>query len=865
MAKDTPVGAPIDRSQKQGSPLLLVLITLAVVAAVLGMVLVDEQQHALYLTMFLAAFAALGVLAAFLYAMGFLQFSGRAARNDITRAIADTDSEGVLVLDREGRILYANAAYQALCGAVAGRVANIRPVERLFSGSPEVSEATYRLAQAAREGRKASEVMRLVPALSGESPFAWYRVMVRSLPRAEGTAQYWTVQDVTRERERNENEFQELQQAISYLDNAPAGFFCLRPDGRLSYMNATLAEWLDHDIAEVAETPVSLDDIVAGQGAALVHSVTGRPGEIRTETIDLDLKRKGGQTLPVRLIHRVAFAADGTKGSSRTLVIDRSQGRGGAEGEGARAAEVRFARFFNNSPLAIATLARDGMVLTSNARFASLLPPGATQGLRLYDLAAPADRPKVEAAFAETLSGRSEIAPVDAMLALEGQRSARFIFVPAEAREGENDAALAYLIETTEEKKLQEQFFQSMKMSAIGQLAGGVAHDFNNHLQAILGFADLLIGNYRATDPRHQDVMQIKYSANRAKALVRQLLAFSRQQTLLPEAIDLGEQLSELTNMLKRSIGPKVDLEMRHGRDLWGIYADVASFDNMVVNLAVNARDAMPEGGRLTIRTVNIRAAECENYHVEGMKPADYVLVEVSDTGTGMPEEVKKKIFEPFFTTKDVGRGTGLGLSSVYGFISQSNGYIDCISELGKGTTFRIFLPRHDVPVVDVPVLAPAAMPASSGDATVVPLTAPKPLPAESGDAPPPIADHTGKGTILLVEDEDAVRAFGSRALRSRGYTVIEAQSGVDALEQVGNRIDEIDLVVSDVVMPEMDGPTLLKELRARNPDLRVIFVSGYAEEAFRKNLPEGQQFDFLPKPFGLKQLVEKVKSVIDE
>ncbi|MCA0407469.1 MAG: response regulator, partial [Proteobacteria bacterium] len=197
-------------------------------------------------------------------------------------------------------------------------------------------------------------------------------------------------------------------------------------------------------------------------------------------------------------------------------------------------------------------------------------------------------------------------------------------------------------------------------------------------------------------------------------------------------------------------------------------------------------------------------------------------------------------------------------LSSVYGFISQSNGYIDCLSEPGKGTTFRIFLPRHDVPVVDVPMPAPVAAPTPVPESNT-------PLPAsETGSPPTPIADHTGKGTILLVEDEDAVRAFGSRALRSRGYTIIEAQSGVDALEQVGNRIDEIDLVVSDVVMPEMDGPTLLKELRARNPQLRVIFVSGYAEEAFRKNLPDGQQFDFLPKPFGLKQLVEKVKEVME-
>jgi two-component system cell cycle sensor histidine kinase/response regulator CckA len=861
MLKETPVGAPIDRSQRHGSPGLLLFLALLVVAAVIGMGYFDEQKHAMVLMLVLAGFAALGFLAVLLYAIGILQFAGRAARNDITKAIVDSSTDAQLVIDREGKVLYANAAYQALCGGLPGRLASIRPVERLFSGSPEVSEATYRLAQAAREGRRAAETMRLVPALSGGTPFAWYRVKVSPLERQGKTVQFWTVSDITRERERNENEFQELQQAISYLDNAPAGFFSARPDGRIAYINATLADWLDLDIAEIADQSLELRDIVSGGGAALIGAVQGLPGGVKTETIDLDLKRKGGQTLPVRLLHRIAFASDGTAGVSRTLVINRShgQGQGGDSAEGLRAAEVRFARFFNNSPLAIATLDRDGGIETSNARFASLLPQPKTQERRsLHALVASADRAKVEAAFREAVAGRGEIDPVDAALEGEPPRSARFFFVPAEARGSDGEVALVYLVETTEEKKLQEQFFQSMKMNAIGQLAGGVAHDFNNHLQAIVGFSDLLIGNYRASDPRYQDVMQIKNSANRAKSLVRQLLAFSRQQTLLPEAIDLGEQLSDLTNLLRRSIGPNVELDVRHGRDLWPIHADPASFDNMIINLAVNARDAMPEGGKLTIRTTNIAESECAAFAVEGMPDANYVLVEIEDTGTGMDEEVRKKIFEPFFTTKDVGRGTGLGLSSVYGFVTQSNGFIGCESEVGKGTVFRIFLPRHEPTAAEI------------AEAKVAEAQAPTPAAgSDHGDsittpqAAAPIADHTGKGTILLVEDEDAVRNFGSRALRSRGYTVIEAQSGVDALEQVGNRIDDIDLVVSDVVMPEMDGPTLLRELRQRNPDLKVIFVSGYAEEAFRKNLPEGQQFDFLPKPFSLKQLVEAVKGVM--
>jgi two-component system cell cycle sensor histidine kinase/response regulator CckA len=858
MTRETPFGAPIDRSQRQGSTVLLLLVTLFIVGAVLAMLLLGEAHYATVLTVLLATFAAIGVIAAFLYAMGVLQFAGRGARNDITKLIVDGSADGHLVVDREGKVLYANGAYQALCGGMPGRLASIRPVERLFSGAPEVSEATYRLAQAAREGRIGMEVIRLVPALSGGGSHGWYRVRVRPVDAASGPAVQWTVSDVTRERERHENEFQELQEAISYLDNAPAGFFVSRPDGKLVYLNATLAGWLDRDLAEIAEQKLELKDIVASGGAALLGAVQGLPGALKTETIDLDLKRRNGNSLPVRLIHRIAFGADGTPGVSRTLVLNRAQGQDVSDG---RAAEVRFARFFNNSPLAIATLDRSGAFVSTNARLATLiaaLPQGSPRDITA--MIAPAERSKVETAFREAIGGRGEIEPVDAALATAEARSARFFFVPADTIGDKEEAALVYLIETTDEKKLQEQFFQSMKMNAIGQLAGGVAHDFNNHLQAIVGFSDLLIGNYRATDPRYQDVMQIKNSANRAKSLVRQLLAFSRQQTLLPEPIDLGERLSDLTNLLKRSIGPNVELEVRHGRELWGIHADPASFDNMIINLAVNARDAMPDGGKLIIRTANVAEAAAGEFAIEGMPAADYVLVEVTDTGTGMPEEVRKKIFEPFFTTKEVGKGTGLGLSSVYGFLTQSNGFIGCSSTVGKGTVFRIFLPRHDVatPAEQHAADSKALLPAAAAEGTSPVATAPAAAPAAAAPA-----DMTGKGTILLVEDEDAVRNFGARALKSRGYTVIEAQSGVDALNQIGGRLHEIDLVISDVVMPEMDGPTLLRELRARNPELKVIFVSGYAEEAFRKNLPDGQQFDFLPKPFGLKQLVEAVKGVM--
>jgi two-component system cell cycle sensor histidine kinase/response regulator CckA len=281
-----------------------------------------------------------------------------------------------------------------------------------------------------------------------------------------------------------------------------------------------------------------------------------------------------------------------------------------------------------------------------------------------------------------------------------------------------------------------------------------------------------------------------------------------------------------------------VTLNVEHGRDLWPIKADLNQLEQVIVNLAVNARDAMPDGGKLTIRTVNVPAAESVRFKEQGFKPGDYVMIEVSDTGIGMEPEVMAKIFEPFFSTKEVGKGTGLGLSTVYGIVKQTGGYVYVDSKVGEGTTFRILLPRH--------------------------TAQPEDAPAEEPKAGAQSADLTGNARILLVEDEEAVRAFAGRALTARGYTVYEASSGADALEMIAEMKHEVDLVISDVVMPGMDGPTLLRELRRKQPTLKIIFVSGYAEEAFAKHLPDDETFHFLPKPFSLKELATAVKNTLD-
>ena len=834
-----PTPAAVDRVDRATNPGLLLLLLVCLIGAVAAFILLPGELGRKAVSWTIATLAIFGVFGLLMYAFGLLQLVGRAARLDTTKAIADSNPDGLIATDAQGRVIYANDAYRALSGANSG--SDLRPVERVFAGAPEVSEAVYRLAQAARAGNRGIEELRIAPPLTGEGEAAWYRIRVRPLEGvATQKATVWTISDISKERERHESFFQDLQHAIDYLDHAPAGFFSAEPDGSIAYMNATLAGWLDYDLAQFAPGALKLSDILAADGASLISVVSGRPGEVTTERFDIELKRRQGRFMPARLLHRVAFSSEGLPGPSRTLVLDSSPTE--ATGEDLRTAELRFARIFNSTPMAIAAIDAEGYVLRSNGAFARLAPgalkpaPGEARPSVYRGLAAR-DHAALKSAIAAASDGKGDVAPVDASLEGDGERSARFFVSPADSQSGEDASAILFALDTTEQRTLQENFAQSQKMQAIGQLAGGIAHDFNNVLTAIIGYSDLLLANHRPTDPSFQDIMQIKQNANRAAGLVRQLLAFSRRQTLRPQTLQLGDVLSELQMLLRRLVGETIDLEVVHGRDLWLVKADLNQFEQVIVNLVVNARDAMSEGGRITLRTRNVSAAECAAFNEKPLVPADYVLVEVQDTGHGIPADVRDKIFEPFFTTKEVGKGTGLGLSMVYGIVKQTGGYVFVDSEPGAGATFRILLPRH------IP------------EAVVEP---PKPEIAK------PAADLTGQGAILLVEDEEAVRAFASRALASRGYTVLEAESGLDALRVVENAGGKIDLIVSDVIMPEMDGPTMLTEMRKRGLTAKIIFVSGYADDAFAKNLPAGQDFQFLPKPFSLKQLIETVKGAMN-
>ncbi|WP_420963790.1 cell cycle histidine kinase CckA [Brucella sp. IR073] len=837
---------------------LLVLGIVLTGAAFLYFVFRDQLGDAFLLGL-LGVLTMVGVFYLFGAAIGIIQFTPRVLGDDLAHAFIDSQPEGTVILDSRGRVVYANHAYAALTGATDAT--DVRTLDTILSGEPAASDAIYRLSNAVRDGVPAQEEVRLSHAMApaSDGPRAvgptWYRIKARpiaSTPDHKGPLFAWQVADISDERAEQERFFQDLQEAIDHLDHAPAGFFSADAAGRIVYLNATLAEWLGVDLTKFVPGSLMLNDIVAGNGMALINSVKADPGSSRNTVIDLDLAKLNGQSLAVRFYHRVQAQRDGKRGTSRTIVLNRAEGEDASAA--LRAAEVRFTRFFNSAPMAIAAVDAKGKTLRTNARFLDIFSSAVDSdaidgGIKLADVVHERDREAFSKALAAAFAGQAEISPIDTVLPTDEQRHIRFYVSPVSDVGGEaaEEAAIVSAVETTEQKALEGQMAQSQKMQAVGQLAGGIAHDFNNVLTAIIMSSDLLLTNHRASDPSFPDIMNIKQNANRAASLVRQLLAFSRRQTLRPEVLDLTDVLADLRMLLARLVGKDIELKIDHGRDLWPVRADLGQFEQVAVNLAVNARDAMPEGGTITIRTRNVDQAEAAAFNYRDLPVADYVLVEVEDTGTGIAPDVIEKIFEPFFTTKEVGKGTGLGLSMVYGIIKQTGGFIYCDSEVGKGTTFKIFLPRH----VEAAVTAADGTTVENGK-------------KEKKKEPEKPRDLSGSATVLLVEDEDAVRMGGVRALQSRGYTVHEASSGVEALEVLASIEGGVDIVVSDVVMPEMDGPTLLRELRKTHPDIKFIFVSGYAEDAFAKNLPADAKFGFLPKPFSLKQLATAVKEMLE-
>ncbi|MEM7190461.1 MAG: ATP-binding protein [Pseudomonadota bacterium] len=486
-------------------------------------------------------------------------------------------------------------------------------------------------------------------------------------------------------------------------------------------------------------------------------------------------------------------------------------------------------------PVSLLHLDVEGRVFWGNAQARKMLGDSFQVGRMLDEIIQPLGR-ALDGLLHEVRNGQDSGA--GEMMRLHGARTDTFVQVSLTHMVVQGQPSLmAVLTDASELRLLEDKFAQSQKMEAVGKLAGGVAHDFNNVLTAISGHCDLLLLRKDASHPDFSDLTQIRQNSNRAATLVRQLLAFSRKQTLQPKLLSVQDVVTDTLYLLDRLIGETITLSLDHGRELGSVKADNQQLEQALMNLVVNARDAMPDGGMVTIATRN-RSLTVEEQHLGVLVPAgEYVEISVSDSGTGIDQAVIDKVFDPFFTTKPQGEGTGLGLSTVYGIVKQSGGYIYARNLDFGGACFTILLPRAYPTAEEVEDMASQAELERS--------------------------DLTGHGAVMLVEDEAPVRSFASRALKLRGYKVIEAESAEDAMDLLNDGLDEIDVLVSDVVMPGMDGPTFASKARQLRPNLKVIFISGYAEDSFRRNLSD-TDFMFLSKPFSLNELTAKVKVAMD-
>ncbi len=709
----------------------------------------------------------------------------------LIRDALDGDTAAVAVTDRTGRLVCANALHEAWFGGPVAPPAIVADAAQSAQLS-SAAKAAWRDGTAAVRGLRRDTMLfdvQIQRSGSRETHLVW-----RCAPSSDF----------------------DLMSEAKRLIAGPAGerlseagimTVLIGPEGNIRAASRVFAMRASGRPEALVEGREFVSFFETDKSGALRFAVEGRAG------------------LPLRLLQIPTDPGD-PKSATLVILLDDDSPRGGGDPNVALSMQAMMAKL----PLGLALADRDGRFLFLNDAFCRAVgQPVGSKPIYPGDLVIREDKAAVADAVRRYAMGQP----------ISGDIAVRLVSLPEEpvaltiaSAKGLGEAAVLLSIkDSSEESRLKKQVAQATKMQAVGQLAGGVAHDFNNILTGILGHCDLMLMRHSPGDSDYDDIQQIRNNANRAAGLTRQLLAFSRQQTLRPQVLQLPDVVAEISNLLKRLMGETVELIVKHGRNLGPIRADPGQLEQVIVNLAVNARDAMPRGGKLTIQTYAVTSAEVRKIGSEILPVADYTALSVTDTGTGIQPELLPKIFEPFFTTKEVGKGTGLGLSTVYGIVKQSGGFIFADSKVGEGTSFVIYLPVHIV---------------------------------EAGQAAEPVKPKEkteelwGSGTILLVEDEDMVRAVAERALVRHGYEVVTATNGEEGLEILKARKD-IDMLVSDVVMPMMDGPSLGRHARELFPEMPLLFMSGYAEEQLRRSIAL-DNVNFLPKPFSVQQLAEAVR-----
>lgn len=746
----------------------------------------------------------------------------------LIREILEGSRGARMITDSADNTIYFNHRFEALCQEFGKP--SLNSLAQLFVQNVDAFKLFQQLEEQAQRGLTDSMELR-----SGEgAQEQWFIVTAQPVAGWAGYV-HWRVDDITKQRDVDRTVREEREKLIDFTDNAPVGFFSVDELGRFIFVNATLARWLGNDIDSLLTKGHLHTYLETPPMDAAPYDIVEKGGA--RQVCEIIMKGPGGRTFLARVNQAVVRESEGrirTRGVVHDLTSEREMH------QALKASEDRFQRFFEEAPLGITLVNPDGSVEDCNLAFASLLGSDikTIESQNLKDFIAEEDRDKVLKAMSLIEQGQRMEAPIEIGLATKEDRK---VIVSMYARRfKQSDMVVLHFIDLTEQKDMELQFAQSQKMQAVGQLAGGIAHDFNNLLTAIIGFSDLLLLRHKPGDPSFGDIMQIKQNSNRAANLVRQLLAFSRQQTLRPKIHDMADILTEVSHLIRRLIGSNIELDLIHGSNLGLVKIDLGQMEQVLINLAVNARDAMDGGGHLTIQTQNFDNKKSIKRGNDKMPPGEWVSIAVEDTGCGITKENMTRILEPFFTTKDIGQGTGLGLATVYGIIRQTGGYLDISSKLEKGTIFTIYLPR----------LTDAEIEAEPEE--------------EEKESEEIVGDLTGTARILLVEDEDAVRTFSTRALMNKGYEVLAAEHGEAALTLMeAQENKDIDLLITDVMMPDMDGPTLAHRMRQESPKLRIIFISGYTEDKLKDHMGEG--ISFLPKPFTLKQLAAKVKEALTE
>ncbi len=753
--------------------------------------------------------------------------------NERFRELLEVLPDGHLVVAKDGQIVCASTRVEGLFGYAQGDLAG-EPVERLL---PEPFRESHREHRTGYFSHPRARAMGTGLDLRGRrkdgSDFP-VDISLSPIATAEGLRVLAAVRDMTAQRQ--------TQQAVALAEarfrdlyeNAPTMLASLDPIGAtIVDCNQAFANALGYAKDELIGRPV-FDLYSPGflDAAAEVLRSFQRSGEVNDA--ELQVRRKDGTALEVELNATAVRGRDGEILHSRSTWTDITERK--RTEETLRASEEKYRSFFEEDLAGNYVSTPEGRLLDCNSSFAGIAGFDSVAAAMQSTLWSLYPSREGRESFLEMLRKHGRLQNHEHELRRR-DGSLRRVIENAVGRfdeQGELVEIHGFLIDDTERRKAEEQLRQAQKIEAIGQLAGGVAHDFNNLLGVIIGYSDLLRKDLGHAHPGQARLEQIRKAADRAAGLTRQLLAFSRKQVLEPQVLDLNAVVSDVEKMLRRLIGEHIQLVSELGQDLGRAKVDPGQLEQVIVNLAVNARDAMPGGGRLIIETDNVDLDDSYARTHPGARPGPQVMLAVSDTGRGMDAETLSHVFEPFFTTKEPGKGTGLGLATVYGIVKQSGGFIAVYSEPGRGSTFKIYLPRVE------------------GDAAARPSRADKERAAG------------GSETVLLLEDEPSLRLMLRELLEEAGYTVIECAKPYEALSAGQSEVRPIHLMLTDVIMPQMTGPQVAERLQGLRPRMKVLYMSGYTDDAIAQHGVLEPGTEFITKPFTRDTVLRRVRKLLD-